>query len=466
MKKIVVLSLLVLLASCKKENKVDAVPSGSESASEVVQTAQEAFVYGMPLILMDITQMKMTDGRNPDASALNSFSHKSKFPDASFRDVVRANADTYYSSASLNLKAEPVILSVPSTNGRYYMMPMLDAYTNVFASPGTRTTGNDAHNFIITGPEWNGQVPAGMEQIKAPTDMVWIIGRTQVNSKADGDKVVVPLQKQYKLTPLSAFGKVYTPPAPKPNPDVPKEDPNAILEKITAEDFFNRINKLMVENPPAAADAPAMEKFAKIGIGPGLKFSLASFTPEEQEAIRKIPEQVFAAMNEESKKGGNSLINGWKLMPDNIANFGTDYMTRAFVAYYGLGANLREDAIYPACSYDADGNQLNGTNKYVLHFEKGKTPPAKAFWSLTMYDMEGYMVANPINRNAIGDRSNLKTNADGSIDIYFQNVSPGKDKESNWLPAPKGDFNVLLRVYWPKEEMLNGSWKAPAIKKI
>jgi DNA sulfur modification protein DndE len=305
-----------------------------------------------------------------------------------------------------------------------------------------------------------------MEQIKAPTDMVWIIGRTQVNSKADGDKVVVPLQKQYKLTPLSAFGKVYTPPSPKPNPDVPKEDPNAILGKITAEEFFNRINKLMVENPPTTADAPAMEKFAKIGIGPGLKFSLASFTPEEQEAIRKIPEQVFAAMNEESKKGGNSLVNGWKLMPDNIANFGTDYMTRAFVAYYGLGANLREDAIYPACSYDADGNQLNGTNKYVLHFEKGKTPPAKAFWSLTMYDMEGYMVANPINRNAIGDRSNLKTNADGSIDIYFQNVSPGKDKESNWLPAPKGDFNVLLRVYWPKEEMLNGSWEAPAIKKI
>ncbi|MHA3786937.1 DUF1254 domain-containing protein [Flavobacterium hauense] len=465
MKKIFLLSLLVLMASCKKEKTEETTTVVASSGSEVAQTAKEAFAFGLPLVLMDVTRIKMTNGNNPAASAPNAFTHLSYFPDATFRDVVRANADTYYSQATLDLKKEPMVLSVPNTHGRYYMMPILDAYTNVFTSPGTRTTGNEAHNFLVTGPNWKGEVPAGMEQLKSPTDMAWIIGRTQVNSKADGDKVVIPLQKQYKLTPLSAWGKPYTPPAATPNPDASKEDPNAIVKAMSAEEFFNYVNKLMADNPPTAADAPAMKKFAKIGVGPGLKFSLASFTPEEQEAIKKVPEEIFAAMDQESKKGA-SLVNGWKLMPDNVADYGTDYQTRAFIAYYGLGANLREDAIYPACSYDADGNQLNGSNNYVLHFDKGKTPPAKAFWSLTMYDMEGYMVANPINRNAIGDRSNLKTNADGSVDIYFQNASPGKDKEANWLPAPKGEFNILLRVYWPKEEMLNGSWKAPAVKKV
>lgn len=464
MKRVIMLSLVVLFAACKKENKEETTAVAS-SDSEVVATAKEAFVYGMPLVLMDITRAKMTDGNSPDASAVNSFGHKSSFPDATFRDVVRANADTYYSTASINLKAEPLVLSVPNTNGRYYMLPILDAYTNVFTSPGTRTTGNGAHNFLITGPAWNGQVPAGMEQIKSPTDMGWIIGRTQVNSKADGDKVVVPIQKQYKLTPLSAWGKPYTPPAATPDPKGTKQTPNEILAAMPIDEFFNLVNRLMAENPPPAADAPALEKLAKIGVGPGKKFDLASLTPEEQEAVKKIPAEVVASINKATKEAGK-LVNGWKPFPDKIGSYGTNYLERAFVSYAGLGANLPEDAVYPSVTYDADGNLLNGANNYVLHFEKGKTPPAKAFWSITMYDTEGFMVANPINRNAIGDRSNLKTNADGSIDIYLQNASPGKDKESNWLPAPKGEFNLLLRVYWPKEEMLNRSWEAPAIKKV
>lgn len=467
MKRFYALALLLLIVACNKDKKEETTVAATASESEVVQTAKEAYVFGMPLILMDITRIKMTDGANPDASAPNTFAHKSKFPDAAFRDVVRPNADTYYSTASLNLKAEPLVLSVPNTNGRYYMMPMLDAYTNVFASPGTRTTGNTAHNFLISGPGWNGQVPAGMEQIKAPTDMVWIIGRTQVNSKADGEKVVVPLQKQYKLVPLSAYGKPYTPPAAKPNPNAAKGDPNAILKAMPVEEFFNYMNRLMADNPPAEADAPLMEKLAKIGIGPGKKFDITSFSDEEQEAIKKIPDEVIAGIQEKVKNGGaDKLVNGWKPLADNIGSYGTNYAERAFIAFVGLGANLPADAVYPSCSFDADGNALNGANKYVLHFDKGKTPPANAFWSLTMYDTDGYMVANPINRNAIGDRSNLKTNADGSVDIYFQHDSPGKDKETNWLPAPQGEFNVLLRVYWPKEDMLNGSWNPPAVMKV
>lgn len=432
--------------------------------SEIIQTAKEAYIFGLPLVLMDITRIKMTDGNNPDASAINAFAHKSKFPDASFRDVVRPNADTYYSTASLSLKAEPVVLSVPNTNGRYYMMPMLDAYTNVFASPGTRTTGNEAQDFLIAGPDWAGQVPQGLKEIKAPTNMVWLIGRTQVNSKEDGEKVVI-LQKQYKLTPLSSWGKPYTPPAPKPDPNTVKDSPNDIVKNMSVEEFFNYVNRLMADNPPAAADAPMLEKFAKIGVGPGKKFDMASLSADEQKAIKDIGKQVIVSINESINKSDN-LVNGWKLFSDKIGNYGINYQERAVVAYAGLGANLPADAIYPSTTYDSDGNLLNGANKYLLHFGKGKTPPANAFWSLTMYDSEGFMVANSINRNTIGDRSNLKVNPDGSIDIYFQNESPGKDKESNWLPAPKGEFNILLRVYWPKEEMLNGSWKAPAIKKL
>lgn len=467
------LCLLLLFTACKKDTsktnsstETVTATEGTTPDTEIVQTAKEAFVFGMPLVLMDITRAKMIDAtNNPNAAAVNTFEHKSKFPDAAFRDVVRANADTYYSTASLDLKAEPIILSVPNTHGRYYMMPMLDAYTNVFASPGTRTTGNEAHNFLITGPGWNGSVPAGMEQIKAPTNLVWLIGRTQVNSKADGDKVVVPLQKQYKLTPLSTWGKPYTPPAAKADPTVQKASPNEIIEAMPVEDFFNYMNKLLAVSPPASADAPVLEKFAKIGIGPGKKFDMAALSPEAQKAIKNIPKEVTDGFIENIKKV-DKVVNGWKPLSKNIGTYGTNYTERAFVAYVGLGANLPEDAAYPSASFDADGKALNGSNKYVLHFDKGKTPPANAFWSLTMYDAKGYMVPNPINRNAIGDRSNLKKNADGSVDIYFQNDSPGKDKESNWLPAPKGEFNLILRIYWPKEEMLNGSWQAPGIKKV
>lgn len=461
------LGLLLIVSACKKDKTEETVTtsSGTTPDAEIIQTAKEAFVYGMPLVLMDITRRKMTDGSKPETAAPNTFIHKSTFPDASFRDVVRPNADTYYSTGWLDLKAEPMILSVPNTHGRYYMMPLIDAYTNVFSSPGTRTTGNEAHTFIITGPGWSGNIPAGMEQIKAPTDMVWIIGRVQVNSVSDGQKVAIPLQKQCKMTPLSAWGKPYTPPAAKPDPTIPKASPNDVVKTMPIDEFFNYMNRLMADNPPAEADAEVMAKLAKIGIGPGKKFDINSLSAEAQKDIKKIPQEVFAELGK-SIKNGAKLVNGWKITSPNTGNYGTDYAERAFVAYIGLGANLVADATYPIAALDGDGNALNGANKYVLHFDKGKTPPAKAFWSLTMYDAEGYMVANPINRNVIGDRSNLKANADGSVDIYFQNDSPGKDKESNWLPAPKGEFNLAMRVYWPKEEILNGRWTPPGIKKV
>lgn len=442
--------------------QVNPKPNGGDSI--IIKTITDAYVFGIPIVLEDLTRRKLIDGANPRHGFINTFTHLSFFPDASFRLVVRPNADTYYSTAFLDLRKEPVVLSVPDTKGRYYMMPMMDAYTNVFASPGKRTTGTSQAIYLISGPSWTGAVPAGMQQIKSPTNMVWILGRTQVNSREDGKDVVIPLQNQYQLSPLSILGKSVQPIAADHDSTLPSGDPNTILRNMPAAVFFNYLNRLMVNNPPAAADVEAMARFASVGVKPGGLFDPQQFDTTVRAFLTHLPMgfiakavQIFSAPDKEH--------NGWKISAGKIGAFGTDYRARAIVAYNALGANLAEDAIYPTCNVDADGKSLTGANKYVLHFEKGMTPPVNAFWSLTLYDQSGYMVANPINRNAIGDRSGLKENPDGSLDIYIQHDSPEQDKESNWLPAPSDAFNLLLRIYWPKAEVIEGRWVPPSVKK-
>jgi hypothetical protein len=222
----------------------------------------------------------------------------------------------------------------------------------------------------------------------------------------------------------------------------------------------------MVANPPAYADSAAMTKFAKIGVGPGLKFDLSSFDTATQAALKEIPKMVIGYINEILTSGKlNKPVNGWNVAYKGFGNYGTDYDLRALVCYAGLGANIPEDAVYPATAKDSEGNPYSGSNKYVLHFAKGQTPPVHAFWSLTMYNNDGYFIENPINRYAIGNRNPLKYNADSSVDLYFQNLSPGKDKENNWLPAPPGPFNLMLRMYWPADEFLSGNWTPPAVVK-
>lgn len=458
----------MLLSCAEKTAEQGKDSTATLSKEEVIKTAREAYIYSLPLVLMDITRKQGTNyyPANRAYAPVNSFKHLSEFPDASFKAVVRPNADTYYSSAILDLSKEPVVLSVPDTKGRYYMMPMLDAYTNVFASPGKRTTGDQAGNYLITGPKWNGAVPEGMTQIAAPTDLVWIIGRTQVNSKEDGKNVVVPLQQNYALVPLSYWGKDYDPIQVVEDPGIPREDPNTVVSRMSVEEYFAYVNSLLGTYPAPAADNEVLKRFAGIGVGAGLKFNLDAFDDSTKVALKNVPLEIFTGLKVSVTQPKDSLlVNGW-LMHRGLGSYGTDYMKRAMVAYMGLGANLPEDALYSSCAIDEDKNLLNGANNYVLHFEKGKTPPVNAFWSLTMYSPDGYFIENPINRYTLGDRSNLKINADGSIDLYIQNTSPGKAKESNWLPAPKGEFNVLLRLYWPKEEVINGQWNAPVIKKV
>jgi hypothetical protein len=441
-------------------------PKELVTADEAEKIAVDAYIYGYPLVLMNVTKKVTTNVPKAEGgnAPVNQFCHLRAFPDYTFTDVVSPNADTLYSFAWLDLESEPIVLSVPDVGKRYYLMPLLDAWTNVFASPGTRITGNRKGDFAVVGLGWKGKLPVGIQEIKSPTNMVWLIGRTQTDGKQDYANVHA-IQDQYLLTPLSAWGKLYTPPANMPveaeiDMKTPPVDQVAGMDAAT---FFTRLNALMKDNPPAAADKNALKRFAAIGVEPGEPFDLKS---QDQAVAKSLEQAVRAAQAKivaEAGKSHGKIVNGWQVMK-NTGSYGTDYLWRAVVALIGLGANLPEDAIYPHATADAAGQPLTGAHRYVVRFPKGQLPPVGAFWSLTVYNARQAFVQNPLNRYAIGDRDKLMFNEDGSLTLYIQHDSPGKENESNWLPAPADSFNVLMRLYRPRKEALDGTWKMPPIE--
>jgi hypothetical protein len=441
---------------------------GELTAEEARDLGIEAVVYGLPLVIMDLTRQVSTNvpGPQPDAHApIHQFGNMLKFPAVSDHTVVRMNLDTLYSFGWLDLSREPQVLSLPDADGRYYMMPIMDAWTNIFASPGKRTTGTGPGHFVITGPNWSGTLPAGLEQLKSPTNSAWIIGRTQTNGPEDYP-VVNALQAQYKLTPLSAFGKSYTPPPGIVNPDVDmKSSPFSQLKSMDYATFLNTLAHLLEASPPPAADAAVLRKLAVIDVVPGQDFDPATLDPAVAKGLEGIVPAALAKLKEAAKNVGKP-VNGWNIAPMKLGDYGTEYGLRAVVAMIGLGANLAADAIYPNAYVDSDGKPLSGAYRYTVHFDKGQTPPANAFWSLTMYNTDSFLVENPIDRYDIAGWMPLNYNTDGSLDVYIQHDSPGKDKETNWLPAPEGDFSVTMRLYWPKQEMLDGTWKPPGIQRV
>ncbi len=431
------------------------------TAAEAEQIAEEAYIYGFPLVMMDTTSKILTNV--PDAgimaSPINQFAHMDAFPDPDFAAVATPNADTLYSTAFLDLSDEPIVLHVPDTDGRYYLMQMMDAWTNVFDSPGKRTTGTLSGDFVITGPFWDGLIPDGTAQIKSPTNLVWIIGRTQTNGVSDYD-LVHEIQKQYTLTPLSSFGKSYLPPKDLPV-DSKLDMKTATVKQVAAMDasaFFNIFSLLMGDNPASSADSEALKKFEKIGLVPGKPFDTGRIDSDTLDLAVKNAQQKIS---DEWKTLGTAS-NGWQMLT-GVGTYGDDYSTRAIVSWYAIGANLPEDAMYPKTSVDADGNALNGKSKYVIHFAADNVPPVNAFWSITMYNMDQFFVKNPIDRYAIGDRDNLAFNGDGSLDIYIQNEMPA-ESEANWLPSPQDDFTIVMRMYWPQPEILSGEWAPPAVE--
>ena len=437
------------------------------SEQEAHAIGVNAYIYFYPLVSMDITRLQSTNieaGKEFGKGPMNTFVNVPAYPPADMKVVVRVNFDTLYSIAWLDLTKEAQIVSAPDTSGRFYLLPMLDMWTDVFASPGSRTTGNKAGNFLVTPPGWNGTVPEGFTRIAAPTSFVWIIGRTRTDGPGDY-AAVNKIQAGYKVTPLSNWGKAPLPAAVKLDPTVDmKTPPKTQVDTMPAGEYFTYAAELLKLHPPHLTDQPIIAQMKLIGIEPGKAFDFAQLDPAVQKALASAPAEAQELMKWKVATLAR-VANGWSMNTDTMGVYGNYYLKRAIVSQLGLGANLPEDAIYPLNLADDTGKPLTGTNKYTIHFDKGTVPPVNAFWSITLYDAEGFQVANVLNRFAVSSWMPFNTNADGSLDLYFQNESPGKTKEANWLPAPTGAFNLTMRLYGPKTEALTGKWNPPSIVK-
>jgi len=428
----------------------------------------DAYIYFYPLLSMDITRRQFTNiepGKEFGKGPMNMFVNVPAYPPAEFKGVVRSNFDTLYSIAWLDLIREPQVVSAPDTDGRFYLLPMIDMWTDVFASPGWRTTGTKAGNFLVTPPGWSGTVPAGFTRVLAPTPHLWIIGRTRTDGPADYD-AVHRIQAGYKVTPLSGWGKAAEPVAVKIDSTMDMKTPPKIqVDTMPVAKYFAYAAELLKLHPPHLSDQSIIAQMKRIGIEPGKGFDFEKLDPAVKKALAGVPEEAQQLMTWKIPTLAR-VVNGWSMNTDTMGVYGNYYLKRAIVSQVGLGANLPEDAIYPLHLADDTGKPLDGANKYVIHFAKGGTPPVNAFWSITLYDAEGFQVANVLNRFAVSSWMPFTTNADGSLDLYFQNESPGKDKEANWLPAPKGAFNLTMRLYGPTSDALTGKWSPSAVKKV
>jgi hypothetical protein len=429
----------------------------------------EAYLYFHPIVTMEVTRQQSTNiepGRELGKGPMNTFANIPEYPPANFRGVVRPNFDTLYSSAWLDLTHEPVIVSIPDTQGRYYLLPMLDMWTDVFASPGWRTTGTRAGNFIVVPPGWRpeSELPKNTQRIDAPTPYVWIIGRTKTDGPADYN-AVHEIQAGFKITPLSQWGKPPQPVQVKIDPSVDmKTPPKTQVDTMPAGKFFAYAAEILKLQPPHITDQPTIAVLKRIGIEPGRSFDIAALDPAVRKGLESAPEDAQKLMAWKVPTLA-TVVNGWSMNTNTMGVYGNYYLKRAIIAQLGLGANLPEDAIYPQNLADQTGQPLDGANNYTIRFAKGETPPANAFWSITLYDQEGFQVANALNRFAVSSWMPFKYNSDGSLDLYFQNTSPGPDKEVNWLPAPKAPFNLTMRLYAPKQDALTGKWSPPPVIK-
>lgn len=432
-------------------------PIGDDEACEI---ATDAYVYAYPLVLTELT--RRVSLARPGAMPANCFAHRRAFPDARFTDVVRPNADTLYSIVWFDLGASPLLINVPDSGGRYYQLQMLDQWTDTFAAPGSRTTGCAAQRLLLAGPGWQGEMPAGALLIRSPTAMGWIIGRTQTDGVADYANVH-RFQDGLSVQALHPY-------APAPSPADPawgtKTPPVEAIEALDAQQFFGLFADLTTLNPPHANDNPVLQRVARIGLEPGRPFVLDRLPPAHRAAFELAPVAGLRLIKQGLARAG-LRVNGWRTNLSAIGTYGTDYRARAAIAYGGLGANPPDDAVYPSAFADAEGQALSSERCYVLHFDKNQLPPVRAFWSLTMYDQRQLFAANAIDRHAIGDRYALQFNADGSLDLHIQRESPGRDRTSNWLPAPSsGPFSLNLRLYWPRAEVLEGRWAPPPLRRV
>lgn len=444
--------------------------AGTDEASRI---AAEAYVFGYPLVTMEMTRRVSTNVPNATAhvgrAPMGQFHMSRAYPDASFRDVTAPNADTLYCTAWVDLGAEPWVVSWPEMPNRYYLMPMLDGWTNVVGVPGQRTTGEGAQTYVLVGPKFRGATLPGLPVLRSPTDILWILGRVYCTGTPEDYAAVHGIQDQMKLQPLSTWGRPYTPPAGRVDPAIDgRTAVRTQVDRLSGADYFRLLSELMIANPPVAADAPFVARLARIGIVPGRVFDATRAPAAVRRAIDGAPRAGQAAVmgRIRSAEAEARRRNNWFVITDT-GLYGTGYLNRAYVTAVGLGANRPHDAVYPFTEFDATGQKLNGANRYVLRFPPGQRPPARGFWSLTMYNAEFFFVENALNRYTLSSRNNLVANPDGSTDLLIQAEDPGAGRQSNWLPAPRGDFVLMFRLYWPMDppafSILDGTWTPPPV---
>ncbi|MCF2514619.1 DUF1254 domain-containing protein [Sphingomonas sp. G124] len=457
-----------LLPACKQAGPGGQVAESGITPAEVRAIAKEAYIYGFPMVdSYRIQHAYFVDKANPEYKApLNTLVNIPRVYTPADTAVQTPNSDTPYSFAGLDLRTEPMVLTVPPIEkGRYYSVQLIDAYTFNFDYIGSRTTGNDGGSYVIAGPGWKGETPKGIKKVfRSETNLVSPVIRTQLFNPADLDNVK-KIQAGYKLQPLSAFlGQ----PAPTAAPPINFIKPLTPDEEKTSLEFFNILNFVMQFAPTVPSEEAVRARFARAGIAAGKTLDVGSLSPELKAAYQQGMADAWADLAnlqktelETGKVTSGDLFGTRTSLKDN-------YLYRMAAAVLGIYGNSKEEAMYPMYAVDASGQKLNGANKYTVHFGPGQLPPVNAFWSLTMYELpKSLLVANPINRYLINSPMlpQLVKDPDGGITLYIQNESPGKDKEPNWLPAPKGPFVSAMRLYWPKQEALDGKWKAPPMTK-
>lgn len=424
---------------------------------DTIRQAALGYVYGYPLVLSAITRDNFTSGMAP----LNQLVHVPAFPDPGFREVVRPNVDTLYSLAWLDMQQGPWVFRLPASE-RYLLIQLLDGWTDVFASLGPRTTGREGGLFLLVGPGWQGVVPEGMRLLRSSTRMAWLLSRIQTNGRRDYPAVHT-IQQQLGLSSLEdwqagrrAQSLIMRPPQKTQVP------PLYQMRALSAEQFFSRLAELLADNPPRTADKTVMEGLAHLGVVAGQPVSDWGWMKRQAAALGIwLAERQMRQGLEQSQ--GQRV--GWRMPPMQIGAYGTDYGLRAVVSMVGFGANLAADAVYLTTNQDESGAQLQGGQRYRLHFPTGQVPPVNAFWSVTAYDGDVFLIPNSQGRYAIGDRDPLQFNADGSLDLYVQSDPPPTEQRGNWLPIPaQGTFSLTARLYWPQEQILDGRWSMPNLQ--
>jgi len=436
------------------------------SPGEIRAIAKEAYIYAYPMVdSYRIQHAYFIDRTNPEFKApYNELQNLARVFTPADKAVQTPNSDTPYGSIGLDLRAEPFVLTVPAiAKERYFSIQLIDAYTHNFAYVGSRTTGNGGGSFLIAGPNWKGEKPAGIKEvIRSETELLFALYRTQLFSPEDIGEVK-KVQAGYKAEPLSAFlGE----PAPPAAPAIDFPAPLTPQEQKSSLEVFNLLNFILQFCPTDPSETDLMARFAKIGIGGGKKMDFAGMTPEQRGAYEGGIADAW-----KDYQGIMAEISAGKITSGDL--FGTrdylknNYLLRMAAALLGIYGNSKEEAMYPAYRVDSEAQPLDGSKRYTLHFKADEFPPVNAFWSVTMYDLPAsLLVENPINRYLINSPMlpDLKRDADGGVTIHIQHESPGPDKEANWLPAPQGPFWCAMRLYWPKEAALDGSWKQPGLK--